>query len=166
MNLLYNELIEYRRKTWKKVLSKKITVQDFILGSYNFLEQKTIRPLVRPMDKESILLNYYYWQIQIERKFLLEEELVKLDLGDPALFFNIISLYSKRRDQMIRRLLIDTDLKIKDAYFIFNSIIEIVLSDNQVIYASYENVDRLNRPVTNVKRSIDPIYSSIFRLSL
>lgn len=162
---LYNDLKKIRDEAWQKVSDNKLSLEDFVYTSFNFLRQQRYKPLVKAHDRESIMYNYIYWSIQIERKILMEKELIKLSLGSEDLLNKVLFMHTKRRDQMVRRILWERGEKVKDHYLVFKDTVEIVLESGEVLYSSQENLEKIKIKVEDIKRSKNPVYIQLLKLS-
>lgn len=156
----YRELLEFRSTMYKRFLENKITLTDFVFGSFNFLNQKKIRHIPKPTCREHVLVNYLFWQIHIERKVILERRLIELKLGSQERLDNAIFMYVKRRDQMIRRLFFDLKEPMKDAYIVFNDTIEVVLNDGIIVYTTLDSLTKIKVDIDKLKfkKSAQPHY--------
>jgi hypothetical protein len=159
----YADLKKYREEAWKKVLEKKISQDDFVYTSFNYIQQKRYKPFVKAHDRESILFNYIYWVIQIERKILIEKQLIEQELGDMDLFNKVMFMHIKRRDQMVRRILTEKKEKIKRANIVFSDTVEIVLETNDVLYTSLENLEKLEIKEIEQKGSVQTYYTKLLK---
>jgi len=162
---LYHNLKKIRDEAWQKVSENKLSLEDFVYISFSFLHQQRYKPLVKAHDRESIMYNYIYWSIQIERKILMEKELIKLSLGSEDLLNRVLFMSTKRRDQMVRRILWDRGEKIKDYYLVFKDTVEIVLESGEVLYSSQENLEKIKIKVEDIKRSKNPVYIQLLKLN-
>lgn len=160
---LFNSLKQLRKDTWQKVVENKLTLEDFVYASFNYLKQQRYKPIVKAHDRESIMFNYIFWTIQIERKILMEKELISMNLGNSDLLNNVLFIYSKRRDQMVRRILWERNEKVKDIYLIFSDTVEIILETGEILYSSQENLEKIKLEVKDIRRSKIPQYSQLLK---
>src|SRR5690606_1065297 len=100
----YHKLLAFRQDLFNNMLSGKVSAEDFANGCFQFLIQNKIRPIAKAHDLHSVLINYYYWLIQIERKLAVEKQLIAYGFGSETKFRELTEVYAKRRDQMVRRL--------------------------------------------------------------
>lgn len=161
---MYQDLKRLRDESWRKVLDQKLSLEDFVYTSFNFLRQQRYKPLVKAHDRESIMYNYFYWMVQIERKILMEKELIKMDLGSEDLLNKVLFMHIKRRDQMVRRILWERNEKIKDHYLIFDDTVEIVMESGEILYSSQENLEKIKIKVSDIKKSQNPEYTILLKL--
>jgi len=157
-------LLNARAESWQRVLEGKIKVEDFIFGSFNFLRQYRLNPDPKAHEKEAILFNYLYWHICIEKKFLIENELIKIGMGNDSFFNNVIELYSKRRDQMVRRYIQDKHDTIKEGYLVNPNLVEIITTNNTIFYCLPETAKKLKTPMISQKKSRNAYYLSLLTL--
>lgn len=160
----YSHLKKMRNESWTKVIDQKMTIDDFIHGSFNFLRQYRYKPIVKAHSKEAVLFNYFYWMIQIERKVFMERELIKINLGSEDLLNKVLFMYVKRRDQMVRRLIWELNIKVKESYLVFNDTVEIILEDGNIIYSSQENLEKINVSVSDISPSKNPYYVHLLKI--
>lgn len=161
---LYLEIKKLREESWAKVKSGKMTLEDFVYTSFNYIRQQRYKPLVKAHDVESILYNYLYWTIQIEKKIQMERELIQLNLGSEEILNQVLVMYIKRRDQMVRRLIWEKKQPFKAMYLVFNDTVEILMDNGDVIYSSQENLDKINMPAKDIQKSKDLAYLSLIKL--
>lgn len=154
----YQGLFEYRTKRYKLFLDGKISLLDFVHGSFNYLNQNKIRHIAKPATREQILVNYLFWQIHIERKVMLERGLIDQSLGSKEMLEKAIFMYLKRRDQMIRRLFFDLQEPIKEAYIIFDDTVEVLLHDGTIVYTTIDSMSKIKVTVQNFKKTAQPKY--------
>lgn len=161
---LYSDLKKHRHSCWQRVVERKMTPQDFVFTSFNYLRQQRYKPIVKAHDRNSIMYNYLYWLIQIERKIVMERQLMDMNLGDEDLLNRVIFMYIKRRDQMVRRILWEKKEKVKDAYLVFGDTVEILLESGEILYSSLENLEKIRIVIKDVKKSIQPLVASLLQL--
>lgn len=153
----------YRKDLFDKLLQGKMNIEEFANASFMFLIQNKIKPIAKAHDKSSILLNYYYWIIQIERKVAVERQLIKLEVGSWGHFQRLADVYLRRRDQMVRRLIWELEENVEDAYMVFDDTIEILMGPD-VLYSSKESLDKVKIKVQKIKKSTQPYYMPILNL--
>lgn len=159
----YTDLKRHRDEAWKKVLDKKLSLDDFVYASFNYLQQQRYKPFVKAHDRESILFNYLYWIIHIERKILIEKKLIEMNLGSEEMLNKVLIIHTKRRDQMVRRLLTESGEKVKKAYLVFKDTVEIVLESNEIVYSSLENLEKANITVAEQSKSAQNYYLQLIK---
>lgn len=158
------ELIRaHRREQFEKLLQGKSNIEEFANSCFMFLIQNKVKPTPKAHDKSSIILNYYYWLIQIERKVAIERQLIKLQVGSWEHFQRLSEVYVKRRDQMVRRLVWELNLKPEDAYLVFDDTIEVIM-DSEVFYSTKESLDKVKLRIDKIKKSALPFYMPILNL--
>lgn len=162
---MYYDLKKLRDEAWLKVLDKKLSLEDYVYTSFNFLRQQRYKPLVKAHDKESIMYNYIYWMIQIERKILMEKELIKMKLGNEDLLNKVLFMHVKRRDQMVRRILGERGEKVKALYLVFDDTVEIIMESGEILYSSQENLEKIKIEVKDIKRSQNPAYAYLLKMA-
>lgn len=160
----YKILTEFRNSLFKRVVENKSVLLDFVYGSFNFLKQYKIKPVAHPNSREDVLLNYLYWQIHVERKVMMERNLISQGLGSKEQLDNVMLMYSKRRDQALRRLFYDLNEPVKDAYIVFEDVVEVILNDNIIVYSTYESLSKVRIKVSQMKKSANPKYLSAIKL--
>lgn len=153
-----NLILKYRQDLFTQLLAKKINSEDFANSFFQFLLQKKIKPVAKAHDLHSLLLNYYYWLSQIERKVAIERRLIEWNAGSVEKLFDLIEVYSKRRDQMVRRLIWELDLPIKKFYLVFGDTAELQLEDGQLLYSSKESLEKVKINVDKMENSLLPYY--------
>lgn len=163
---IYSKLIDFRQEQFTKLLSKKSNEEDFANACFQYMIQNKIRPIAKAHDKYSILLNYYYWTILIERKVSIERRLIELDLGSETKFRELTDVYVKRRDQMVRRLVWELKEPVKNSYIVFNQTIEILLESGDIIYSSKESLDKVKIFIDLMGKSKIPYYLPILDISI
>lgn len=129
------KIIEYRRERWSMLLSGKITDEEYANGNFHFLAQNKIRPYPKPHEKDIIIVNYYYWLIQMERRIATERSLFKMNLGSKETLDRLLENCERRRDQMVRRLLWELEIPIRSAHIVYKNTAEIEI-DGYTLYAS------------------------------
>lgn len=149
----YFILLDFRQQLYKKLVTKKISLEDFVYGCYNFIKQKRLKPIVKAHKREDILFNYLYWQIHIEKKTINERMLIYQGLGSPERLESVNFMYVKRRDQMVRRLFFELDEKFVDAYLVFDDYVEIILNDGMNIYTTVESLSKIKTQITQIRKS-------------
>lgn len=154
----YQELFKFRSLMYKRFLDGKISLLDFVHGSFNFLNQNKIRHIAKPTTREQVLVNYLFWQIHIERKVMIERDLIDHKLGSKDWLDQAIFMYIKRRDQMLRRLFFDLQEPIKEAYIIVDDVVEVVLNDGNIVYTTIESMSKIKVDIQNFKKTIQPKY--------
>lgn len=150
---MFQDLISKRRQLYQNLLDRKISLDDFVHGCFNYLKQNRLKPIVKAHRREDVLFNYFYWQIHIERKVVSERMLISQNLGSPERLDSVIFMYVKRRDQMVRRLFFELDENFMDAYIIFDDTVEIILKDGLNIYTTHESLEKIKAPITQIKKS-------------
>ena len=158
------EIRAYRRDLFDKLLAKKLTVEDFANSGFMFLQQNKIKPIAKAHDVASVLLNYYYWAMQIERKVAVERQLIKLGVGSWEKFQQLAEVYIKRRDQMVRRLIWELNHPVKDSYMVFDDTIELILESGECVFSTKESLDKIKFKVSKIKQSSIPYYMPILNL--
>ena len=162
----YKQIKEFRNDLFNKLLSKKITNEEFANASYMFLLQNKIRPTAKAHDHYAVLCNYYYWLILIERKAATERRLMSQGLGSEQTFRELTQLFSTRRDQMVRRLLWELNIPIKQAYVVFRDVVEIVLESGEILYSTSDSLSKIKININNIGLSKIPHYLPILDISL
>lgn len=163
---LYEELKQNREESWKRVLEGKLKVEDFIFASFNFLVQFRYKPVVKSHDRESILYNYIYWTIQIERKIMIEKKLVEYEVASQESLNKVLEMHIKRRDQMVRRLLWERKEPVAEMYLIFEDTVEIVLKTGEILYSTLESLNKIRIDVKEQKKSKQAYYSSLLKTNI
>jgi hypothetical protein len=138
--------------------SNRITYHDVSAFSFQYLGQHKIRHTAKCHDFSGIYQNYLYWTIQIERKVSLERLLVKYSVGDIPRLLKHLELYTQRRDQMVKRLLIDCDLIINDMSIVFENTVELTCSNGLTLYCSKDYLEKMKICATKFRVSKNPIY--------
>jgi len=158
MNSEYQALFKFRAMRYKNFLDGKIGLNDFVHGSFNYLNQNKIRHIAKPTSREQLLVNYLFWQIHIERKVMMERDLIDQQLGSKECLEQAIYMYIKRRDQTLRRLFFDLQEPIKEAYIISDDIVEVVLNDGTIVYTTIDCLSKIKINIQNFKKTIQPKY--------
>lgn len=158
------ELRAYRKDLFSKLLSKKLSLEDFANFGFMFLQQQKIKPIAKAHDPASVILNYYYWLIQIERKVAVERQLIKLGVGSWEKFQALAEVYIKRRDQMVRRLIWELEVPVKETYLVFEDTIEIMLESGEPLFSSKESLNKIKVRVAKIQGSSIPYYMPILNL--
>jgi hypothetical protein len=160
----YNLLFDFRKNLFKRVLDNKTTLLDFVYGSFNFLKQYKIKPVAHSETRDEILLTYLYWHIHVERKVMVERKLIDQDLGSKEELDKVLQMYIKRRDQALRRLFYDLQEPVKEAYLIFEDVVEVILNDGMIIYTTLESLSKVKIKVSQIKKTINPKYIQAIKL--
>lgn len=160
----YVHLKKMREESWTKVQDNKLSIDDFIHGSFNFLRQYRYKPIVKAHSLDAVMFNYYYWMIHLERKILMEKELMKMNLGSEDFLNKVMFMYIKRRDQMVRRLLWEMKVEFVDYYLIYKDIVEIRLKNGEFIYSSQENLEKIKMETKDIKPSKNPSYVDLLKI--
>lgn len=155
----------HRLDLFQKLLSKKLTSEEFAHSCFQFILQHKIRPVAKAHDMESIILNYYYWLILIERKVAIERRLIELGVGSVEKAAELTEIYIRRRDQMVRRLIWEHNQEIKDAYVIFGDTIELVTPEGEFFYSSKESLDKIKFFVEKIGISKISYYLPIMNIN-
>lgn len=163
-NSRLEKLRNFRSQTWQKVLDGKLSLEDFVFGSFNFLKQYRFQPNPKAHEKEEILFNYMYWHIALERKVMIENELIKYNMGNDSLFLKVADLYIKRRDQMVRRYILDNHDKIKLGLIFDDSLVELHMESGAIFYCSKDTSDKLKISLISNKKSKNQYYLNLLRL--
>lgn len=161
----YEELNEFRSSKLRQLFDQRVSVSDFIHGSFNFLKQNKLKPIVKAHKRNDVLFNYMYWTIQIERRVEIERELIEYELGNVQLLLQASEVYAKRRDQMVRRLLWELEEEIKECYIIFDNIVEIVLKDGIILHCSKDCLYKVRVAVSQINESKIPYYLPAIKLA-
>lgn len=162
----YYKILAFRQDLFKNMLSGKASSEDFANASFQFLIQNKIRPIAKAHDLYSVLVNYYYWLIQIERKLAVEKRLIQYGVGSELKFRELTEVYAKRRDQMVRRLVWELQQPVKSACIVFRDVVEIVLESGEVLYSSQESLSKVKIQVEDLGRSQIPYYLPILEISI
>lgn len=160
----FNNFINFRKQLYRRFMENKATLADLIHGSFNYIKQHKLKPVARPTNREDVLLNYFYWQIYIERKVMVEISLIDQGLGSKDKLAEVSFMYLKRRDQMIRRLFFDFKEPIKEAYIIHDDVVEIILNDGTILYSTHDSLSKVKIHITNIKKTVQPKYIPAIRL--
>lgn len=161
----YRQIKEFRADLFSKLLSKKITIEEFANASYMFLLQNKIRPVAKAHDHYAVLCNYYYWLILIERRAATERRLMSQGLGSEQTFRELTDVYAKRRDQMVRRLLWELNLPFKKAYVVFRDVVEIEMESGEILYSTNDSLEKIKINISNIGLSKMPYYLPILDIS-
>lgn len=160
----YSKIKKFRDELFEKLLSGKINIEDFANGCFQFILQNKIRPIAKAHDVHSILLNYYYWLIQIERKVAIERRLIEYGVGSVEKFKELAEVYVIRRDQMVRRLIWEHKAPVADAYVVFSDTVEIVFKGGEVVYSTKESLDKIKYYVEKMGLSKQQYYMPIINI--
>jgi hypothetical protein len=150
---LLTNLKEFRKKQLVLLEDKKITAEEFSHSNYGFITKTHIHSVTKANSREQVLINYYYWLSFVERKIVLEEHLIAQDLGSTDLLLQAVRLYIKRRDKMIFRLISELKERPKSMYYLSDNVVEIVLQDDTILYASKEIIEEMKEDVRDKKTS-------------
>ena len=161
----YRKIQAHRRDLFRNMESGKATGEDFANSSFQFLLQNKIRPIAKAHDLYSVLVNYYYWLIQIERKLAIEKRLMEYGVGSVLKFRELTEVYTKRRDQMVRRLVWELKIPVKSAYIVFGDTVEILLENGEVLYSSQESLGKVKFNVESLGKSLLPRYLPILEIT-
>jgi hypothetical protein len=162
----YKKLLAFRNDLFENVLSGKASSEDFANGCFQFLIQNKIRPVAKAHDLHSVLINYYYWLIQIERRLANERRLIEYGVGSEMKFRELTEVYCKRRDQMVRRLVWELKLPVKEAYIVFRDTVEVILASGEILYSSKESLDKVKFEVEQMGKSKIPMYLPILEITI
>lgn len=162
----YQKILNFRQDLFEKMKSGKASGEDFANGCFQFLIQNKIRPVAKAHDFYGILVNYYYWLIQIERKLAIEKRLMDYGVGSELRFRELTDVYAKRRDQMVRRLVWELKVPVKEAYIVFRDTVELVLESGEVLYSSKESLDKVKFTVEQMGKSKISYYLPILEISI
>ena len=162
----YQKIVDFREELFNRMLAGKATAEDFANGSFQFILQNKIRPTAKAHDLFSVLTNYYYWLILIERKLAMERRLIEYGVGSESKFRELTDVYVKRRDQMVRRIVWELRIPVKEAYIVFGETVELVLDSGDILYSSKESLDKVKFEVNEMGRSKIPHYLSILEISI
>lgn len=161
----YRKLVAHRHELFRNMLAGKATGEDFANSSFQFLIQNKIRPVAKAHDLYSILVNYYYWLIQIERKLAVEKRLIEYGVGSVLKFRELTEVYLKRRDQMVRRIVWELKEPVQSAYIVFGDTVEIVLESGDILYSSQESLGKVKFNVESMGKSKIPRYLHILEIT-
>lgn len=162
----YRKIVEFRQELFSRMLSGKANEEDFANASFQYLIQNKIRPVAKAHDLYSVLTNYYYWLIMIERKLAMEKRLIDYGVGSESKFRELTDVYVKRRDQMVRRVVWELRVPIKEAVIVFGDTVELVLESGDILYSSKESLDKVKFEVNQLGRSKIPYYLPILEISI
>ena len=162
----YQKIVDFRQELFNRMNAGKATAEDFANGSFQFILQNKIRPTAKAHDLFSVLTNYYYWLILIERKLAMEKRLIEYGVGSESKFRELTDVYVKRRDQMVRRIVWELRVKVKEAYIVFGDTVELVLESGDILYSSKESLDKVKFEVNEMGRSKIPYYLPILEISI
>jgi hypothetical protein len=161
----YRKLLAHRQELFRNMAVGKASGEDFANSSFQFLLQNKIRPVAKAHDLYSVLLNYYYWLIQIERKLAVEKRLIEYGVGSVLKFRELTEVYLKRRDQMIRRIIWELKVPVKSAYIVFGDTVEIELERGDILYSSQESLGKVKFDVETLGKSKNPRYLPILEIT-
>jgi hypothetical protein len=154
----YSMILDFRKDLFLKLKEKKITYEDIANSSFHYLLQFKIKPLAKAHDIDSVLLNYFYWQIQVERRIAVERQLRDNGLGSEDTYRKNVDIYIKRRDQMVRRLIWELEVEIESIGLIFDNIVEIKIKPGIIIYSSRESLEKIRLSCNQFKKSLQREY--------
>lgn len=162
----YQQILAFRQDLFNRMLGGKASAEDVANGSFQYLLQHKIRPIAKAHDLYSVLLNYYYWLIMIERKLAVERRLIQAGVGSESKFRELTEVYVKRRDQMVRRIVWELRTKVVEAYIVFGDTVELVLESGDVLYSTKESLDKVKFEVNHMGKSKIPYYLPLLDISI
>jgi len=167
------KVIDYRSSLYSEMKKGRIDPTQFANMSYQYLQQHRMKSVPKAYDKISLIFNYLYWSISIERRIYVEREIIEgitkgllsPNTSSKERLLSIIRYYKERRNRSIRRLIADAKLEIESATLIFDDVIELKFLDIPFnFYCSKEALDKLK--ITNIcfGLSKDPIFASYINI--
>lgn len=151
-----DDLIKFREDLFSSFKNKKVDWYFFASRTYFFYKQNHIKIKKMAYEEEDILFNYFYWCGQIERNVGCEIKLSTMDLDNEDLLNNKINKFIKRRDFMVKRLLIEAKMlnKITNVFIVAPNIVEIHMKNyNFPIYCSADNFGKIKQIPLKIKKS-------------
>lgn len=155
------EVINFREQMLKDYILNKISAQSFANRSYSFFRQKRLKFIKKAHDLNSVIFNYYYWTARIERRIYIERELAEYGCSSSDKLDQIISIFIRRRNQMVRRLLYEFDdvITLEYAKIVFEDLVEVKIKEQSLpFYCNKEVLDRIKIDILNIERSKLEIY--------
>lgn len=152
------KLLNFRENLFSRLKSKSINYYEVVAFSYQFIGQNKIRHIAKSHDFSSLYQNYLYWTILIERKIALERQLIKLNVGSLDILEQHLQVYIQRRDQMVKRLILDCNIEIIDKILVFDNIVELECKNGIFLYCSKEVLDKLKVSNIKIRNSKQPFY--------
>lgn len=152
----FNEIIQFRIHLLRDYQLKKISAQSFANRSYLFFRQKRLKFIKKAHDINSVIFNYYFWTARIERRVYIERELSEYGCSSAERLEQIISIFIRRRNQMVRRLLHEFDdvITIEYAKIVFDDLVEVKIKEFALpFYCNKEVLDRIKIDVLNIEKS-------------
>ena len=128
------EFYEFRTQKVQAFEEGKIKSDELANSTYGFILKNHIKATVKPKNREQLLLNILYQITYIERKIVCETELIKFRFGTEESLKEVLKIYLKRRDKMVRKLL--ESEKPKTAYALDSHTIEFELADGMLLQSS------------------------------
>ena len=155
-----DDLLEYRAMLDEQLLKNKISPINYAYRTYFYFRQNRLKFIKKAHDINSIIFNYIFWLSRIERRVMVERELYEIDPGISSMerLDEINFFFNRRRNQMVRRLLVEFEDEIEILYvkLVHQDSVElkVAIQDREMIfYANKEVFDRLKIPVDSLSKS-------------
>jgi hypothetical protein len=142
----FNKLIKFKEDNYNLFLKNKVDPIEFGYKTYFFIRQTRMKPEKKPHDLNSIVFNYLYWMSNIERNITAERVLAKYNVDSIDKLNEINLKYSRRTNQMLRRILYECseEITIESIKLIVNDLVEIKLKEFTFpFYAKRETLERI-----------------------
>lgn len=155
-NTLFQELLNFRVELFDQYEKNKISPEDFGNRSFNYLRQNRIKFVKKAHGLEDIVLNYHYWSSRIERGVSVERELERYGVASEELLNKKLFMLVKRRDQMVRRLLLECleEVEVEYCNLVHEDLVEIKILEYKLpFYCGKEALDKIKFRVDQVKNS-------------
>lgn len=155
---------EFRLKKIQQLEEKRLTPSDLSNSIFGFVVKHHLKPGAKAQNSEQVLMNYYYWMTFIERKVIMEENLISLGLGTEEQLIQSVRIYVKRRDKMVSRLIAELGVKPLRVVQIGKDCFEFIFAEGFVLHGSSDVVIEAGIAVTQEGTSLFPLYSARFIL--
>lgn len=159
-NALLN-LIAFRNELDINLIKGKISPINYAYRTYFFIRQNRLKFVKKAHDLESVVFNYLFWLSRIERRVMIERELFSINpsIASADKLDEINFFFNRRKNQMVRRLLVEFEdqIKIEKAQIIFQDVVELIVNFGEYTIPLYVNKDILDR----LKIEVQPINKSV-----
>ena len=154
---ILDDLLSYRNRLDEQLLKGKISPINYSYRTYFYFRQQRLKFVKKAHDINSIIFNYIFWLSRVERRVMVERELYEIDpaISSMERLEEINFFFNRRRNQMVRRLLVEfeDEIEILSAKIVHQDSVELKLwikEKELIFYANKEVFDRLKIPVENL----------------
>tara|TARA_Y100000034_G_C6901375_1_gene416998 strand:- start:282 stop:824 length:543 start_codon:yes stop_codon:yes gene_type:complete len=142
------EFLEVESKALNRLKRKDISYEDYVDLRFAYYNQYKLRSIAKAKEFDSLIYNYFFFLVQAERRIANEVRLFQRDLGSIDLLKRNLEKFNVRKDKMVRKLILENLIEIKEAKIIYKDIIELVVigedSKKYILHCSKEMLDKIN----------------------